>query len=230
MKDIGELADRASVIVSICPPASAHDVATAVAAQNFAGIYVDGNAVSPATMASISAAMLRTRATLVDGSIIGSPPSESKSARLYLSGPAEALPIVARLFAGSAVEVHSMGGDVGRASALKLSYSSYQKTSRVLAAVAYALASDWGVEDELLDVARGRTTSYLSDAAYAPKVAARAWRWAPEMREAASALAEASLPTDLVEAAARVLELWASAKDQPMELRDALNLLHEPPG
>ncbi|MFP3990304.1 DUF1932 domain-containing protein [Streptomyces sp. E11-3] len=227
--DLGQMAARADIIFSICPPAHAEEVAAAVAAYPFSGVYVDANAVSPATMASISAIMLRTKATVVDGSIIGSPPSESKATRLYLSGPTEALTALPLLFTGSAVRVHSLPGGIGRASALKLSYSSYQKASRVLAAVAYALAADYGVEEELLDIAQSRTGSYLSETVYVPKVAARAWRWAPEMHEAASALTEAGLPTDLVEAAARVMQRWGDAKDRPLELREALELLHDPP-
>ncbi|WP_267246059.1 NAD(P)-dependent oxidoreductase [Streptomyces sp. PR69] len=226
--DVGEMTERADIIMSVCPPANALEVAATVAAHSFSGIYVDANAVAPATMASISATMLPAGATIVDGSIIGSPPSDVKTTRLYLSGPPEALTTVARLFTDSAVKVHLLSSDIGRASALKLSYSSYQKASRVLAAVAYALAADWGVEEELLHIAESRTTSYLSETAYVPKVAARAWRWAPEMREAASALAELSLPPDLVEATARVVEQWSEAKDRPMELHEALALLHSP--
>ncbi|WP_405635705.1 DUF1932 domain-containing protein [Streptomyces sp. NBC_00056] len=86
-----------------------------------------------------------------------------------------------------------------------MSYSSYQKASRALAAVAYALASDHGVEAELLDIAEGRTTSYLAETAYFPKAAARAWRWGPEMKEAAHALEKAGLPSDLADAAATVM-------------------------
>ncbi|MEU6774190.1 DUF1932 domain-containing protein [Streptomyces sp. NPDC046759] len=41
------------------------------------------------------------------------------------------------------------------------------------------------MEAELLDIAQVRTTSYLAETGYFPKVAARTWRWGPEMREAA---------------------------------------------
>ncbi|MET9253260.1 DUF1932 domain-containing protein [Streptomyces sp. NPDC003717] len=120
-------------------------------------------------------------------------------------------------------------GGIGKASALKLSYSSYQKTSRALAAVAYALASDHGVEAELLDIAEGRTTSYLAETDYFPKTAARSWRWGPEMREAAHALQEAGLPADLADAAATVMERWAGLKDMSADLALVLEELHRAP-
>lgn len=223
---LGELVERADVILSICPPAHAEDVAVEVSAYPFAGIYVDANAIAPATMARVSAVMSCTEATVVDGSVIGSPPSATKSPRLYLSGPQEALPPVAALFDGTAVQAHTLPGGIGRASALKLAYSSYQKASRVLATVSYALARDYGVEGELLDIAEGRSTSYLAETAYIPKVAARSWRWGPEMDEVASALREAGLPTDLAEASASIMRRWDSLRDAPPSIPEALEQLH----
>lgn len=227
--DLSEMSQRCDVILSLCPPANAEEVAAAVAAESFSGVYVDGNAISPARMARISAIMLPTGAAVVDGSVIGSPPSESKTSRLYLSGPENALAVVAMLFEDTAVEPRLLPGGIGKSSALKVAYSSYQKTSRALAAIAYALASDHELEEELLDIAKGRTTSYLAETAYIPKVAARAWRWAPEMREAASALSEAGLPAELAEASASVMERWANSRDQPLELGEALAQLHVVP-
>ncbi|MGI5411099.1 DUF1932 domain-containing protein [Streptomyces chartreusis] len=226
---LSEMVARADIILSLCPPAAAEDVARNVAACSYAGIYVDGNAVSPATMANISTIAQRSGATVVDGSVIGSPPSESKRPRLYLSGPDEALRPVAQLFDGSAVQARLLSGAIGQASALKLSYSSYQKASRALAAVAYALASDYGVEAELLDIAEGRTTSYLAETAYFPKVAARSWRWGPEMKEAAHALEVAGLPADLANAAAAVMERWVGLKDTSPDLARVLQELHADP-
>ncbi|MFJ8990535.1 DUF1932 domain-containing protein [Streptomyces sp. NPDC102279] len=223
---LGEMAERADIILSLCPPAAAEDVARDVAACSYARIYVDGNAVSPATMANISAIVQCSGATAVDGSVIGSPPSNSKNTRLYLSGPADAVALGARLFDGSAVQARLLPGGIGQASALKLSYSSYQKASRVLAAVAYALASDHGVEAELLDIAEERTTSYLAETGYLPKVAARSWRWGPEMKEAAHALEEVGLPSELAMAAGAVMDRWTGLKDVSPDLALVLDELH----
>ncbi|MFF3878374.1 DUF1932 domain-containing protein [Streptomyces sp. NPDC001978] len=201
-------------------------MAVEVSAHPFNGIYVDGNAISPASMARVDAIMSRTGATVVDGSVIGSPPSVSKSARLYLSGPADARTSVASLFVDTAVQAHTLPGGIGRASALKLSYSSYQKASRILAAVSYALAKDYGVEEELLDIAQGRTTSYLAETAYIPKVAARSWRWGPEMLEVADALREVGLPTDLAQASAAAMSRWDGHRDSTLSIPEALKHLH----
>ncbi|MET9537871.1 DUF1932 domain-containing protein [Streptomyces sp. NPDC006553] len=227
--DLAELCARSDVIISLCPPANAIEVAEAVAAESFPGTYVDANAIAPASMARIGDLLMPNAAAVVDGAVVGSPPSETKKPRLYLSGPEEPAATVAQLFRGSAVQPIILEGRIGKASALKLAYTSYQKASRVLAAVSYALASDHDVEEELLDIAQGRTTSYLTETSYFPKTAARAWRWAPELREAARALDDVGLPAALMDASAEVLERWATLKDQPPGIEETLNRLHIAP-
>lgn len=201
---MGALLGQAETVLCICPPASAQDVAAA--ARSYTGTWVEANAVAPDRVRAIAG--LLDRAVTVDGAVIGSPPRGGKRPRLYLSGPAGPVARVAALFDGTLVEARDAGRELGRASALKLAYSAYQKPARVLAAVAYALAAEHGVEGELLDVAALRPGSYLSEAGYIPRTAARAWRWGPEMLEAADALSAAGLPGDLAEAAAAVLARW----------------------
>src|SRR5437660_8334150 len=58
IEDIGtltRLVQASDVIISVCPPHAALDVARAVAAEHFGGMYVDGNAVSPGTAREIGA-------------------------------------------------------------------------------------------------------------------------------------------------------------------------------
>ncbi len=47
--DLRSVVMAADVVVSVCPPNAALDVADAVADLGFDGIYVDANAVSPTT-------------------------------------------------------------------------------------------------------------------------------------------------------------------------------------
>jgi len=59
LEDAGSVASvvaASDVILSVCPPYAAVDVATQVAALRFGGIFVDGNAVSPATAREIGTA------------------------------------------------------------------------------------------------------------------------------------------------------------------------------
>ena len=218
-----ELLDEADLILSICPPAAAEDVATT--APGYRGIWVEANAITPQRTRRI--ADLLPASTVVDGGIVGSPPIRGKRPTLYLAGPNTAL--VEALFAGTDVATQVLGEQIGQASALKLSYSAYQKASRVLAAVSYGLAAEHDVDQELLAIAGKRPGTYLTEIDYIPKPATRAWRWGPELIEAADMLQEVGLPDDLLRAAAAVLDRWKATKDRrDTSIEDALEQLKNP--
>ncbi|WP_438297711.1 DUF1932 domain-containing protein [Streptomyces sp. HUAS TT7] len=222
--DLAEFMGEADVVLSICPPAVAEDLART--APGYAGTWVEANAITPERTRRI--ADLLPASTVIDAGIVGSPPLGGKQPTLYLSGPYRT-GVVAGLFAGTDVHTHVLGERIGQASALKLSYSAYQKASRVLAAVSYGLALDQGVDQELLTVAGRRPGSYLTETGYIPKTAARAWRWGPELTEAADMLQEAGLPDDMLRAAAAILDRWAVAKDdRGLTVDQAVDLLKKP--
>lgn len=224
VSELRELLDRADLVLSLCPPAAAESVAEAVAEYGFTGrTYVEANAITPQRVGRIAALLPDT--AVVDAAVIGSPPIGGKQPRLYVAGAAAPVAVVEQLFAGTDVQVRPLGSTVGRASALKLTYSSYQKASRVLAALSYGLAEAHGVGEELLDVAGQRSGSYLVETGYIPKTAARAWRWAPEMDEAAALFADAGMPDELMRAVAAVLTRWDGARDADLGVEDALALL-----
>jgi 3-hydroxyisobutyrate dehydrogenase-like beta-hydroxyacid dehydrogenase len=217
--DVGSALAESDVVLSICPPAFAEDVARAAA--GFTGVYVEANAIAPERSQRIAG--LLPKARVVDGGIIGGPPQRPGATRLYLSGDAVGVP---ELFAGTALDVVVLPGEVGVASALKIAYAAYQKTTWALAAVSHAFAAAHGVGDELLaEAERLQARPLLQLDAY-PGVAARGWRWAPEMLEAAEALRAAGLPDSLARGSAETMRHWDPAKDSPdLPVKDVLGLL-----
>ncbi|MER6736546.1 NAD(P)-dependent oxidoreductase [Streptomyces puniciscabiei] len=225
---LSELLDRSDIVISLCPPAAAEDLARDVAGHRFAGVYVEANAINPERAKRI-ATLLEPAATVVDGGVVGSPPVGGKTPTLYLSGTTAATERIEALFAGTAVQTATLGTEIGKASALKLSYASFQKTSRVLVALAVGMAREHGVDQELIEVASRRTDSYLSEPQYIAKTAARAWRWGPELEEAADSLAAVGLPPEMLRAAASTLARWNDVKDDSeLTLTNALNRLAQP--
>ncbi|MEU8718297.1 DUF1932 domain-containing protein [Streptomyces sp. NPDC048663] len=225
---LAELLDRSDIVISLCPPAAAEDLAGKVAGHAFTGVYVEANAINPERTARI-ADLLGTTAAVVDGGVIGSPPVGGKTPTLYLSGPTAAVTTVDELFAGTDVQTGLLGAEIGKASALKLAYASFQKTSRVLVALSVGLAHAHGVDQELVKVAARRSDSYLAEPEYIAKAAARAWRWGPEMEEVADTLAAVGLPPEMLRAAAATLACWNDAKDDAeLTLADALTRLAQP--
>lgn len=207
--DLAELAAVAEAIVSICPPGSALDVATEVAATGFRGLYLDANAVSPTTMQAVAGVL--TGARVVDGAVIGGPSTDS--GRLYVAGPeADA---AAELFDPTKLIVHVLAGPVGAASALKASYALTSKARSALLFTARAAARASGVEEALL-AEWDRTQPDLRGSVDqgAATIGRKAWRFVDEMREAADYLDSVGLPSGFSSAAA---DTFARLADLPRD-------------
>jgi 3-hydroxyisobutyrate dehydrogenase-like beta-hydroxyacid dehydrogenase len=195
--DIAELCRRCEIVLSVCPPHAAVDVARA--ASGLAGIYVDANAVSPDTARKIGSLQPR----FVDGGIVGPPPERPATTRLYLSGgEAEA---VAALFAATNVDARVISDEPGAASALKAAYAGWTKGSAALLLTMRELARAEGVEDSVLEEWRLSQPELEGQLAGAERSARRkAWRWIGEMEEIAHSMAAHDLPAGFHKAAADV--------------------------
>jgi 3-hydroxyisobutyrate dehydrogenase-like beta-hydroxyacid dehydrogenase len=191
---------RSDVIISVCPPHAALDVARLVA--GFRGLYLDANAVSPGTAREVAAIAEAGGAGYVDGGIIGPPPLAPGNTRLYLSGPRACE--VQALFAGTDVDARVVPPP-GTASAVKMAYASWTKGSAALLLAARALARAEGVEPTLMEE-WGLSQPGLEkrwDAADR-SAAAKGWRWVGEMVQIAAAMAAAGLPEGFHQAAAQI--------------------------
>ena len=194
---VTELARRSDVVISVCPPHAAADVAAAVG--EFPGLFVDANAISPAATRRIAALFAR----FVDGGIVGGPPSSSDGPRLYVSGAdAAELP---PLFAGTTVDVRVLSENVGDASALKMTYAAWTKGTAALLLAIREVAERKGVADALSAEWRGSLPELEARLQSAERSAkAKGWRWVVEMEEIAATFAEAGEPAGFHLAAAEV--------------------------
>lgn len=214
-QSLAGLAAASDVVVSICPPGAADEVANAVLAAGFGGVYVDANAISPARAQRIAARARAAGATPVDGGVIG-PPPRAPGTRLYLSGEGEAPASVARLFADGPVRAVVLPGGGASASALKMAYAGANKIGLALAAQALALAGHYGVEDALAAESADLPDGHpLADPARLSRAAGKAWRWEAEMHEIGDACLAAGLPDGAARAAAELFSRMAGHQDQP---------------
>ncbi|MDA0182097.1 DUF1932 domain-containing protein [Solirubrobacter phytolaccae] len=188
-----DLFTRSEVVLSICPPDRALDVAASAA--GFGGVYVDANAIAPATAARIALEHY------VDGGIVGSPAAP----RLYLSGARAAE--VAALFAGTTVDARVLEGDPYSASALKMLYAAWTKGTAALLLAIEAAAGEFGVAPELHAEWADSQPDLAGRLERAQSAAdTKGWRWAGEMREIAATFGAAGLPPGFHTAAAEVYE------------------------
>jgi 3-hydroxyisobutyrate dehydrogenase-like beta-hydroxyacid dehydrogenase len=195
--DIGEVCRRSEILLSICPPHAALDVAREASA--FTGIYVDANAIAPATAREVGAVQPR----LVDGGIVGPPPTGPGTTRLYLAG-GETAEVVA-LFSGTNLDARAISDEVGAASALKAAYAGWTKGSAALLLTVRELARAEGVEEALRAEWRLSIPALEERLAGAERSARRkGWRWIGEMEEIAHSMAAQDLPAGFHQAAAEV--------------------------
>ena len=193
------------VVLSVCPPHAALDVARAVA--GYGGVFVDANAVSPASAVEIGRVVEAGGARFADGGIVGPPPERPGTTRLYLSGAAAS--DVAALFAGTPVETPVLGPAPGTASALKMAYAAWTKGTAAMLLAIRDTARAAGVEDALLAEWERSQPDVPERLAAAEGAAARkGWRWVAEMEEIAATFAAAGAPDGFHRAAAEVFRAY----------------------
>jgi hypothetical protein len=224
LDDVGTVAEMrgCDLVVSICPPEFALEVARETAAVGFTGTYVDANAISPETAAEIEAVVRDAGATFVDGGVIGG----RDAPRLFVSG-ATAGDVGGRF--GDPVSVVVLDGPAYAASSLKMLYAGWTKGTTALLFALAATAEALGVADAL-DAEWPRSQPALGPRLEgAGRSAAKAWRWSGEMREIATTLAAAGLPPQFHDGAADVYERLSSLRDDPgATADDVVRLLLRP--
>ena len=199
---VQEVAARADVIISVCPPHAALNVARAVA--GFGGTYVDANAISPATARAVAAVVEGGGASYVDGGIIGNgSPTFPGTTRFYLSGPRAGA--VRDLFAGSPLDARIVTGELTAASSVKMAYAAWTKGTAALLLAVRALARAGRVEADLLaEWELSQPSRQAASVRAGGSAGAKGWRWAGEMDEIAASMAEAGLPDGFHHAAAEI--------------------------
>jgi len=217
LRDVGTMGDlvrAADVIVSVCPPHAAEDVARSV--SGFDGVFVDANAVSPETSRTIGAVVEAGGGRYVDGGIVGSPPHPGETTRLYLSGPSA--PPVAELFEGTAVDARLVSDQVGAASAVKMAYAAWTKGTAALVLAIRALARAEYVEAALLAEWEESLPELPDQSRRAAAAAGRkGWRWVGEMEQIASTFESVGLPAGFHQAAAEIFARAPRLDDGPAD-------------
>ncbi|GAB3596222.1 hypothetical protein GCM10027446_22750 [Angustibacter peucedani] len=207
---VSDLVRRSDVVLSLCPPHAALDVARAVHEAGGVDLYVEANAVAPATVEAVAA--LLGAEHVVDGAVTGPPPWQADEAVLHLSGPRSAE--VVALFAGSPLATSVVGERLGQACALKACFALHTKAVPTAYAVLAAAAEHHGVGDALrAELARAGLDLDAAVARVARSLP-KAWRFAGEMEEAAATFTAAGLPGGVSSSAAEVYRRLADALER----------------
>jgi putative dehydrogenase len=179
---------EADLLLSILPPANAlsfaEQTAFALKSARRKPVFVDCNAVSPATVRHIHAVISATGAEFVDAGIIGFPPEKGKpDPHFYASGEAAARLAVLSQYG---LDVRVLNGPIGAASALKMSFAGISKGCIAIVSAMILAAERSGSADALRqEMLESEVPIMKTMAVRVPRSFSKAWRWVAEMQEIA---------------------------------------------
>ncbi|MSP12806.1 MAG: NAD(P)-dependent oxidoreductase [Chloroflexi bacterium] len=226
---LAQLCETCQLIVCVCPPHAAEEVAQQVVVHGYKGLYLDANAVAPQRAMRIGAMLHEAGALFVDGGIIGGPAWKSGETWLYLSGPQAQ--VVAQCFAAGPLGTSVIGENIGKASALKMCYAAYTKGTTALLCAILAAAEELQVRQELQQQWTRDDPEFAQQTVQRVRSAtAKAWRFVGEMDEIAATLQGAGLPGEFHAGAANIYRRMAHLKDAPTipTLEEVLAALLQP--
>ena len=215
LEDVGSLAaivELSDIILSIMPPERAEDFAREVAAeakrQAKSPIFVDCNAISPVTMKHIDGIIRGAGAKCMDAGIIGSPPSDKATPRVYASGPHMD---EIRFIDGANMRLIDMGPEIGRASAIKMCYAGLTKGSNALRTAVLVSGEMLGIGTELKEVlSTTQKQQWEAMNSAVPFLSCDAGRWSGEMEQIAETFASAGVTDQIHKGAADIFRFLDS--------------------
>ena len=211
------------LVISIIPPDKAVETANLYTSfKNKDGqIYCDLNAISTITAKKIKLLLDEKKIDYVDGAIMGGPPTENYSPRIYLSGK---LSEKLNFLNGKGIELMVLKGSDFKASATKMVYASITKGSKALVAGALIAAKKNNVYDELMEELK-YSEEYFSLVAknQIPSIKHKAYRWVGEMNEISLTYKESGLTGGFHSEAEKVYELIKNLPEGKLEIDEIIN-------
>ena len=224
------IVEEADLVMSILVPSEAISVAReAAAAMKRTGAspaYADCNAVSPDTARELGNIIEAAGGRFIDAGIIGGPPGSGSPPRFYASGPHEA--VIGELD-GKGIIVPLLGGEVGRASAIKMCYASLTKGVSALQTAALVAAHRLGLSSELESEMSSSQANVLAQMQSVIGLPGKAFRWVGEMEEIAATFESVGVTGNFHHGAAEIFRMVADSPlgDERPETIDPNRTLQE---
>ncbi len=199
-----ELVCETDMILSILVPSEAENAARSVieALGKVAKttVYVDCNAISPATSQKINIIIKNAGSKYVDASIIGPPPRKRGTTRFYASGPDvktfEAL-------TDYSLDVRPIGAKIGQAKGIKMVYGALTKGLAAISTQLLIAAWKMGLYNDLIDdFIKSQVELYKWMEQRVPRIPNRSRRWIGEMEEISKTFNALGLTPKIYEGAA----------------------------
>ena len=224
------IVEEADLVMSILVPSEAVSVAReAAASMSRTGArpaFADCNAVSPDTARELGEIIEAAGGRYIDAGIIGGPPGSASPPRFYASGPHEA---VLGELDGKGILVPLLGGEVGRASGIKMCYASMTKGASALETAALVAAYRLGLSSELESELASSRAAALAQMQSLIGLPGKAFRWIGEMEEIAATFESVGVTGHFHQGAAEIFRMVADSPlgDERPETIDPNRTLQE---
>jgi len=192
-----ELLKKSELIISILPPSHAKDIAKRIISAIppsepiITKYFLDANAISPATAREINSFFDGTGIKFIDGAIVGEPPKLKEDGTwgkptLLLSGPERR-----ELGLEGIIPILDAGEDIGKASALKMSFASLTKGFSAIAIQSLGSAQYYNLLGPLFTLLQSHNPRGYQQIQNLVGIPPKAYRWVGEMEEIEQTFAEA---------------------------------------
>ena len=228
MNDLVEQSDVVmSVTVSEAVPGLCHEIADAVKATGTDLLFAECNAIAPSLSAEMQKVLNEGGARYVDASIIGPPPRNGSSPRLYVSGDNAIEMVQLRDFG---LDVRNLGDQLGRASGIKMCYAAMTKGTAALHTELLIAAEKMGLSEELMvEFTNGHQSVVDRMESWIPSMPAKSRRWVSEMEEIEATFRDLGLTPNIFKGVADMYRMVGATSlgDENPETRDTNRNLAE---
>jgi 3-hydroxyisobutyrate dehydrogenase-like beta-hydroxyacid dehydrogenase len=196
MNDLVEQSDvLMSVTVSEAVPGLCREIADAVKATGTDLLFAECNAIAPELSKDMEGVLKAGGARYVDASIIGGPPRNGSSPRVYASGDNASEFEQLRDFG---LDVRNLGPQLGRASGIKMCYAAMTKGTTALHTELLIAAEKMGLTKELMaEFSGGQQAAVTCMEGWIPSMPAKSRRWVSEMEEVEKTFNDLGLTPDI---------------------------------
>ncbi len=209
-----------SVTVSEAVPGLCEDIADAVKSTGTDLLFAECNAIAPELSKEMEGVLESVGARYVDASIIGGPPRNSSSPRVYASGDNASEFEQLREFG---LDVRNLGPQLGRASGIKMCYAAMTKGTTALHAELLIAAEKLGLTQELMAEFIGSQPAVVSRMeGWMPTMPAKSRRWVSEMEEIEKTFEDLGLTPNIFKGVADMYRMIGATPlgDENPESRD----------
>tara|TARA_B100001245_G_scaffold236151_1_gene225937 strand:+ start:765 stop:1607 length:843 start_codon:yes stop_codon:yes gene_type:complete len=216
-----------SVTVSEAVPGLCQEISEATRVTGTDLLFAECNAIAPELSRDMESVLKSGGARYVDASIIGGPPRNGSSPRVYASGDNVAEFLQLRDFG---LDVRDLGEQLGRASGIKMCYAAMTKGTTALHAELLIAAEKLGLTDEVMAEFLNTQPAVVERMeGWMPGMPAKSRRWVSEMEEIEKTFSDLGLTPNIFKGVADVYRMIGETAlgDENPESRDKVRNLAE---